>query len=290
MGAPCMGQSSGEDRQPPRQRGEFRTATGTASGTWCGCSCSHRRAATAREGGKDRRWNRSLEKGTPKLSPWQGMEGGGTAAGAVVRDQGGETSSTEGYREEDDPCGCRKGSHRFTPWRISMGSFSQLYATTFLYLKERKRESILLLELKLKLLNHLGSRSPRFHFSGTETCSSPHAFTQIPQQTTSSKGHRVQKATASKRQKPIPLPSPNAAPLPRPVNMGQGRDKREGTHPAGAPAVGEGDAHKPALHPDEPTCRDVGMEENSPERRRQIGFTCFLLCFPPSPSYLYCYM
>lgn len=174
----------------------------------------------------------------------------------------------------------------------STGSFSQLYAMLFLYLKERKKESVFLLELKLKLLNHLESRSLRFHFSGTETCSSPHAFAQIPQQTTRSKGHHVQKATASKRQKPIPLPSPNAAPLPRPVNMGQGRDKRQGTHPARAPAVREGDAHKPALHADKPTCRDVraGMEENSPERRRQTGFVCFLLCFPPSPSYLYCYM
>ena len=88
----------------------------------------------AGEGGKDRHQNGNPEKRGPKLSPGLGMEGGGAAAGAVVLDQDGETSSTEGYREEGDPC--RKGSH-------PLKHFKQVHSLNFMlrhfstYLKER---------------------------------------------------------------------------------------------------------------------------------------------------------
>lgn len=73
----------------------------------------------AREGGKGRHQNGHPEKGDPKLSLALEMEGGGAAARAVVLDHDGETSSTEGYREDNDPCGCRKSSHHFPPWCTS---------------------------------------------------------------------------------------------------------------------------------------------------------------------------
>lgn len=92
-----MSQSSGEDQRLPRQWEDFMTATGTARGSWCGCSCSHCGAAMAREGEKERHQNGHPEKGVPKLSPVLETEGGGAAARVVVLDQDGETSSTEGY-------------------------------------------------------------------------------------------------------------------------------------------------------------------------------------------------
>lgn len=143
-----------------------------------------------------------------------------------------------------------------------------------------------LLELKLKLLNHLMSRSTKFHSSGTETCSSPRAFTQIPQQATSSKGRYVQKATMPKHQKLIPLPNPSAAPLPRPVLWGEEEVRCRAPIPPKHPQLGR-EVHPdlPCAQMNPPAHRDVQarIEGASPEDQRQNSFICFFAFFPPTP-------
>lgn len=145
------------------------------------------------------------------------------------------------------------------------------------------------------MLNHLGSRSARLHFSGTETCSSPRAFTQIAQQATSSKGCRcVHKATMPRHQKLIPLPNPNAAPLPRPVLWGEEEARGRAPIPPEHPQLGrEVHSDLPCAQTSPPTRRYVQakIEGASPERQRQNGFTCFLLSplHNPHRPYLYCY-
>lgn len=157
------------------------TAMGTAGSSWCGCSCLHCRVATAWEGGKADIKTGIQKSGLPNCPQDWGWKVAGLQLEQLSWTRMGRHQAQRGIGKkkmthvaiEEVPTIFPHGASQ----TLQAGSFPQLYATTFLcYLKERKRQSVFLLELKLKLLNHLESRSVRFHFSGTETCSSPRAF------------------------------------------------------------------------------------------------------------------